>query len=100
MAFDPRERLETWVFYEIAKTGDGRPVYRRANYNFVSYDGAPERYLEPVNNDNVAMTENAAGTYAHQMLKPDTHFGRVVGFEFLRGDPVGVHSFGDRPVEI
>lgn len=98
--FDPRERLETWVFFKIGKTADGRDIVRRANFNFVSYDGDPDRVIEPVNNDNVAMTENAAGAYSHQMLKPDSHFGRVVGFEMLTGRMSEAISFGEQSVDV
>ena len=87
--FDPRERKETWLFQKVTTIG-GTPVYRRLRYNFVQYDDSPERYLEPVNSDNIADTLGD-GT----VFKAQSHFGQMVGFEFFDARPLEVQSVDD-----
>lgn len=97
--YDPALRVETWVFFEIGKIGR-KPVYKRAGFNYVSYDGDPERMIEPVNKDGQVLSSAPSGTYSHQMLRPTQHFGQVGNFEILRGRPSEVHNFSDLYVDV
>lgn len=85
--FDPALRRETWVFQKLFDE-KGRPVYRRMRFNFVEYDGSPDRYIEPVSMSDFYDILSA------DVLQDDDR-GRVVGFEFYTGRPFEVHSFDD-----
>jgi hypothetical protein len=76
--FDPAQRVVTALMQQTGKDIRGNPVYKRLPYNYVSYDGAAERVLEPRNGTlgfgfNV-LTDCSATT-------PE----QLVGFEFFSG---------------
>jgi len=84
--YDPKMRNETWLFRQIDRTSDGRPVYRRVRFNYVQYDDNPARVLEPVT--EAAMFATLDGNA--RILDPQTDGnGRVVGFEFLPNSRIG-----------
>lgn len=88
--YDPAKRVETWLFQRLGVDDQKKPVYRRLKYNLVSYDGSPERVLEPLAPSSLAdITGN--GT----VIDPMAHFGRVGGFEYFNGRPFEVFSIDD-----
>lgn len=89
--FDPALRRETCVFQELF-TENGRPVFRRLGFNFVQYDGDPEKYIEP----------RPPSDLYELIDEPDIFdartqgVGLVVDFEFYRSRPFReFHNFGD-----
>ena len=81
MAYGTAEREVTLVFKEIGRDVRRKPIYQRAGFNFVSYDGDPDRFVEPV---NPSAGVDLIGT-AHTILQTPSQVERVVGFEFIRG---------------
>jgi hypothetical protein len=95
MPYANDQKEVTAVFFEIGKGAKETPIYQRAGFNFVSYDGDPDRYIEPVN-ANVQM--NTLGTDHVLYTAPETR-ERLVGFEFFRGRPFEVHAFSPENVQ-
>jgi len=92
--FDPAQRRETWVFREMF-TEHGRKVWKRAGFNFVEYDGSPERYIEPVNDFMFSVPVGEGGADASLIDPHVDGTGSVVGFEFINEqDWNGVQHFG------
>jgi hypothetical protein len=61
-------------------------------FNFVEYDGSPDRFIEPVAPGyNADLTNPNVTTVNHSIME----VGAVAGFEFYEGRPYEVHSFGD-----
>ena len=82
MPFDPATRRTTRILMESRE--NDKPVFRMAKYMFVSYDGDPDRYIEPV-------PQNVDGTgFASEI---------IVGMEVFGRRPYEVHSFDDGPVD-
>ena len=96
--FDPATRVETWMFETVNQDTFGRKTYRRLKFNLVSYDGIPERYIEPVSEGFLYWKPGDANDV--RLLAPLTDHGRVGKFEFVEGrlypnNPEGkVHQFG------
>jgi hypothetical protein len=89
MTFNPSTREVTVVLQPIGKTLVGeKPVYRKAGYQFVQYDGDPDRLMEPV---NACATVDAIGEGA--MYTTPTTVERIVGFEIVEGRMSEVHAF-------
>lgn len=87
LGFDPSTRRETWLFQLMFIDPGGKKVWRRLAYNLVSYDGNPERYIEPVSaafDDQIEFDPNKAGDP-----------GAVVGFEFFESRPFEFMSVND-----
>ena len=81
--FDPATREETWMFQEVNRGNGQKPTWRRLKFNLVSYDGIPEKYIEPVSEGvHVAKTSGSSDV---RLLKPLTDHGRVADFEFVEG---------------
>jgi hypothetical protein len=91
MAYESPLRLETWLFQRISTSAAGTPVYKRLKYNFVRYDGNPERVIEPVNQDAFVNLVGITGT----PFVPRNDFGQVEGFEFFDGRPFEVFAIDD-----
>lgn len=77
--FDPAQRVETWLFQQIGVDLQGKPVFKRLPYNLVSYDGSPDRVLEPTNAE-----ERVDVITGCTVLVPRTHVGQVGGMEYLK----------------
>lgn len=89
--FDPAQRVETWLFQQIATDPlTNKPIYRRMKYNLVSYDGSPERVLEPVNAEPMVDILTSG-----HVLAPQSHFGRVGGMEYFTARPNEVFGLDD-----
>lgn len=79
--FDPTTKEVTLVLNPIARGAGKKPIYRLAGYAFVSYDGSPDRYLEP---RNLCRDVDITGTNA-VVLNTAARVERVVGFEIISG---------------
>jgi hypothetical protein len=95
MAFANETKEVTAVFFEVGKGAQDAPIYQRAGFNFVSYDGDPDRYLEPVNASGVV---DALGT-AHTLFTTPATRENITRFEFFRGRPFEVHAFAPENVQ-
>jgi hypothetical protein len=92
LGFDPSTRRETWLFQKMGiDQVTGKPMYRRLGYNYVSYDGSPDKYLEPV----VSELENYPGMNPNVSGEP----GIVVGFEFFDSRPFEGIGLNDVTIE-
>lgn len=89
-SFDPLQKLETWVFQQVKSDDQGRPVYRRCNYNYVQYDGNPDRFIEPR-----SLSERIDFLSCQIYTAKTDGGGPVVGFEYVTSRPYEVHSFDD-----
>ncbi len=73
---DPTQRVETWLFVDIGRTGgpDSQPVYRCLPYVLVQYDGDPQQYLEPSPADEayalISGDVSATGLLSHRRVNP------------------------------
>jgi hypothetical protein len=94
MQFDPKTREVTMVFQDVGKDALNNPVWRRAGFNLVTYDGDPNRWIEPVNacQDEDVMTTPVAGTKRW----PE----RISGIEHIRGSMFEVHNFAPDKIDL
>lgn len=91
--FDPLMKRETWVFSQHPASGNGtrEKIWQRRGFNFVSYDGNPDRYIEPVNMEQ-QMSERCS---INDQKPAKVGMGSVVGFEFIDGAAyLDIHQFG------
>jgi hypothetical protein len=97
---DPLTKRETWLFQEIGRANGGpagsggAPLYRRLQYNLVSFDGDPTQYLEPA---------ASAGDFTRSLVDGSATpidprvdgCGLIVGFQFCTARPFEVFALND-----
>lgn len=97
MAFSAADRDITLVFKETGRNSfHERPVYRRAGYNLVSYDGSPDRFVEPV---NACLSVDSIGMSFTLMQTPE-QAERIIGIEYIRGRMSDVVAFPPDYVDV
>ena len=89
MAYAAQDKETTAVFFESGRSTKEKPVYRRAGFNLVSYDGDPDRYIEP---RNAAVQLDTLGTTYVVFSTPATA-ERIVDFQFYTGHPYETQCF-------
>lgn len=89
--FDKAQRRETLVFQEIGRE-NGKPLNRRMQFNLVTYDGDPNRYIEPRPASDFLDAVNAEPRVLRAMADG---VGVIEGFEFYTARPYAVHAFND-----
>lgn len=91
--FDPYLRRETWVFQQIGTDPRGTPLYRRMGFNLVSYDGSPDKWIEPI-----SIGADGVNTVSPNVTTIDIagrEAGVIAGFEYYGARPFEAQSFGD-----
>jgi len=96
MPYANEQKEVTAVYLEIGKGAKEQPLYQRAGFNFVAYDGDPDRFIEPV---NAATALDTLGTTCVIASTPSTQ-ERITGFEFVRGRAYEVHAFSPDNVQL
>lgn len=95
--FENATREVTLVFQNIGKSLIGEnPIWRRAGFNLVSYDGNPDKWIEPV---NVCLTVDALGTTQTILSTPAT-VERIAGIEYVQGRMFEVHNFAPMAIDV
>lgn len=89
--YDPTQKRETWLLQQVATDPGNKPVYRRARMNLVSYDGNPERLIEPV---NMSDHYNPIDKQVYSALADGA--GLMASIEYVSASRMyEVHSFDD-----
>lgn len=103
--FDPVQKREWWLFQQVGNDPFDRhkPIWKCLRYCLVSYDGDPQRWIEPSSNEeivNTISTSVSTGTGgasgAHKVLKAiEDGQGLIAGIEYFTKRPYEVHAFDD-----
>lgn len=89
MPFEPDTRIETWIFVRVGSARLRNPRYRRARFNYVEYDGNPDRYMEPVSACELADITGTVSAF-------NKHRGIIGRAEYYDQNPVAeLHDFSD-----
>lgn len=65
---------------------NGKKTFKRTGFNLVSYDGAPERVVEPISEGiKVTTLGQPLGSNYPRILDALTDHGQIGGFEFIDG---------------
>lgn len=90
-SYDPLLKREYWVFHKVG-IEKGLPLYRRAAFNLVSYDGDPELMVEPI---NVGYLIDPVTPNTQIINNMELDNGAIAGFLFIDSQQLyEVQAFG------